>query len=604
MNQRSAQLEALLESLIDLPVDERRARLDADCADPDLRAEVEELLRHHDAEQQSPDFLQAVTDIIESPSPKAASVSTTKSPPASIGPYRIISRLGRGGMGTVYLAEHQHLRKQVALKLLPQDAMASAELVSRFRREMQSAGKLDHDNVVRASDAGESENGFFLAMERVDGPNLEELVAQHGPLSIADACEIARQAADGIAHAHDHGIIHRDIKPSNLMITADGRVKVVDFGLALLRDATTTALTGSQHVMGTIDYMSPEQATHNHSIDRRTDIYSLGATLYKLLTGSAPFEEDHPVNATQTLVSLATSQPLPIGERRTDLPAALATYIDRMLDPVPDNRPDSAAEISATLAPLAADHQLPSLVAGDGSHQSSAPVITPAQSVRRARSRREAVWTGLIALIIVGIAGWWFLAPDDSGEEWRTTSNQRSSVISAGRIRPQTRTVAAWPTLQCWTTEPIDQLGPVIDRMYQLCEQLELVPADEFVTLAYLDGDLNAETWQAAVTTVQILIRLNNEPTVSAAELRAAAEELDLQRARVDAQASEEVWITKPKGLSYEDSTELWTALEQDFADKFPSTSYTAVRERFSATDWESEIDYSALQTELIIPLD
>lgn len=607
MADRASQLESLLESLIDLSAEERSARLDAECPAPDLRAEVEELLRHHDAEQTTPDFLRAVTDVLETP-PRPVMTDATIAPTSTtIGPYRILRHLGRGGMGTVYLAEHQHLKKQVALKLLPYSAVASDELISRFRREMQSTGLLDHDNVVRASDAGEADSGCFLVMERVDGPNLEELVRQQGPLAVADACEIIRQAADGIEHAHQHGIIHRDIKPSNLMINRQGRVKVVDFGLAQLRDAAATALTGSQHVMGTIDYMSPEQATHNYPIDRRTDVYSLGATLYKLLTGAAPFEEEGREHVTQTLLSLATSQALPIGERRTDLPAALAAFIDRMLAPVPDARPESASEVSDMMSRFSSEHQLQKLVSDPATDHVPASVITPAGSVRRARFRRQTVWTIVAAMLAAVALSWMFL--DDKPESTfdalpDSTSAADAEAVRAGRIRPQSRAVAAWPVLHCWTREPVDQLGPVIDRIYQLCEQLELTPADNKVTLAYLEGDLEASTWESGATTIEIRIRLYDRPGVSTAELIEAAESLDLQRIGIRERAVEEVWLQKPVGITYLESTALWTALEQFVIEHHPSATFDTMLERLQADEWNADINYTELESELIIPVE
>src|SRR5688572_22053119 len=204
--------------------------------------------------------------------------------------YRLVARLGQGGMGTVYRALHSRLGKVVAVKVLPPDLM-QADAVSRFQREMRAVGKLHHPNIVQAFDAGEHEGTHFLVMECVDGCDLHSLVKQRGPLSIADACEIVRQAAVGLQHAHQHGLVHRDIKPSNLMLSEEGQVKLLDLGLALIQGPTNQGgdLTMACQVMGTPDFVAPEQASDSHSVDIRADIYSLGCTLYYLLSGAPPY---------------------------------------------------------------------------------------------------------------------------------------------------------------------------------------------------------------------------------------------------------------------------------------------------------------------------
>src|SRR5205085_11414758 len=184
--------------------------------------------------------------------------------------------------GTVYKAEHTRLRRLVAIKLLSADRTQSPSAVARFDREMHAIGGLDHPNIVRALDAGEHEGKHFLVMEFVAGDDVSALLARLGPVPVADACEIVRQAALGLQHAHQAGLVHRDIKPGNLMLTPDGVVKVLDLGLALLSQPAETGreLTGSGQVMGTLDYMAPEQGDDMHGVDIRADVYSLGATLY------------------------------------------------------------------------------------------------------------------------------------------------------------------------------------------------------------------------------------------------------------------------------------------------------------------------------------
>ena len=208
------------------------------------------------------------------------------------GQYELEELIGQGGMGMVYRARHVKLDRRVAFKVLPHTSPAHEHLVQRFEREMQAVGRLQHPNIVQAFDADEIEGIHYLAMEYVDGPDLSALLRKHGTFPVADACEVVRQAAVGLQHAYENGLVHRDVKPGNLMLDRSGTVKLLDLGLALLQTnplAGSAELTSTGQLMGTVDYMAPEQAENTHDVDIRADIYSLGATLYALLTGAAPF---------------------------------------------------------------------------------------------------------------------------------------------------------------------------------------------------------------------------------------------------------------------------------------------------------------------------
>ncbi len=193
-------------------------------------------------------------------------------------------------MGTVYLALHEPLRKRVAIKLLSTRPFRNDEYTSRFQREIRAAGALDHPSIISATDAGQVGSIHYLVMEYIDGMDLSRLTRLTGPLSIADACSMMASVALGLSHAHMAGIVHRDIKPSNLMLSRTGQVKILDFGLAQtsMWDEAAAELTTVGQLMGTIDYMAPEQAERAESVDYRADLYSLGATLFKLLCGRAP----------------------------------------------------------------------------------------------------------------------------------------------------------------------------------------------------------------------------------------------------------------------------------------------------------------------------
>jgi len=309
--------------------------------------------------------------------------------------YRLLEKLGEGGMGAVYRALHTKLDRIVALKVLSRDRMRNQAAVARFEREMKAIGKLDHPNIVAALDASEADGVHYLVMEFVDGLDLKRLVQRRGPLAVADACELVRQAAVGLAHANQYGMVHRDIKPSNLMLML-GRtgsssshedlerrpaalVKVLDLGLALLQeqhvDDAEGDLTSLGQMMGTLDYMAPEQGTNSHEVDIRADIYSLGATLYKLLTGRAPLA-GIPYRLPVTKLMAIVSEPVPpLREARDEVPEPLAEIVHRMLAKTPEERFATPADVAAALAPFAGDHRIQELL--------TAPVSEPATIQRR-----------------------------------------------------------------------------------------------------------------------------------------------------------------------------------------------------------------------------
>ncbi len=295
--------------------------------------------------------------------------------------YRILEKIGQGGMGAVYKALHTRLDKVVAIKVLPADRMRDEHAVERFDREMKAVGRLEHPNIVQARDAGETDGRHYLVMEYVAGVDLSSLVAKYGPLPIAEACALVRQAAEGLQFVHQNGMVHRDIKPSNLMVTHEAQVKILDLGLALLHESKkgtgpicrngpegaahklepspfSTQLTSAGQIMGTLDYMAPEQCDDSHQVDIRADIYSLGATLYKLLVGRGPFEEDRLDTPIKKMMAL-TGEPIPaIQKLRADVPRPLVQVVTRMLARDPDRRFATPAEVATALAPWAESHDL------------------------------------------------------------------------------------------------------------------------------------------------------------------------------------------------------------------------------------------------------
>ncbi|WP_339687859.1 protein kinase domain-containing protein [Gimesia maris] len=289
--------------------------------------------------------------------------------PEEMRDYQILEQIGAGGMGIVYRALHKRLKREVVIKVLNKKMSDDPSAVLRFEREMEAIGSLNHAHIVAAHDAGEVEGTHYLVMEYVDGVNVSQLSKRLKQLSVADACEIVRQTAEALEFAHKQALIHRDIKPANLMITQQGVVKVLDLGLARLlnQDKQEAELTTTGQIMGTVEYMAPEQAESMMDVDYRADIYSLGVTLYKLLAGTSPyrFEEQEPV---WKRLQKITSQPtIPLTEIRADLPAPLVELVSRMLERKPESRPASMAEIAVCLKPLCEGSHLEQLISADAS---------------------------------------------------------------------------------------------------------------------------------------------------------------------------------------------------------------------------------------------
>lgn len=270
----------------------------------------------------------------------------------TIGPYHIQSKLGVGGMGIVYLAEHKKMGRRVAIKILPEDRLKDQLAVERFYREARSVATLDHVNIVKAHDVNEHEGCHYLVMEYVDGTNLQKLVEKKGFLPWKAVCNILIQVCRGLQHAHERSFVHRDIKPANLLLEKSGQVKILDFGLARSlekRDDNLTAdLSEGKDVQGSIDFVSPEQAIANAAIDIRADIYSLGATAHVLLTGQSPV---HGTPA-QKLVQHQLQMPTPVHHIRPEIPVALSEIVTRMLAKQPSQRFSTPDEVISALRSL------------------------------------------------------------------------------------------------------------------------------------------------------------------------------------------------------------------------------------------------------------
>ncbi|MEZ6129748.1 MAG: protein kinase [Planctomycetaceae bacterium] len=299
--------------------------------------------------------------------------------------YRVLEPLGRGGMGVVYKAQHRMMDRIVALKVIDSRLIDNPQMIDRFRNEVKAAALLNHANIVRAYDAEQAGSLHFLVMEYVDGISLAELIQRKGPLPAEQALGVVRKVAHGLQHAYQHGMVHRDIKPQNIMVTRTGKVRILDFGLArfarerehsaattdadpdsiLQRTAESLTLVGS--ILGTPDYIAPEQVMDAHQADTRADIYSLGCTGYFLLTGRPPFPDG---TAVQKLMAHRDQTPIPVTELRADVSPEITSLIERMMARDPDHRFQTPLEVATAIhdlntASTSSDAAVKSEAAGD-----------------------------------------------------------------------------------------------------------------------------------------------------------------------------------------------------------------------------------------------
>ncbi len=287
-----------------------------------------------------------------------------------LGRYKLLRLLGTGGMGRVFLAEHTYLKRPVALKLLT-DADADSPRLRRFFRESQAVAALNHPHICGVYDFDTDGRFHFLVQEYLEGPDLQQLVEREGPLPIAQAVRYTIQAAQALDHAHRHGMIHRDVKPANLMLNARGELKLLDLGVVRWHRCGDPTLTADQaiQIIGTVDYLPPEQFVDVHNVDARADQYALGCTLYFLLTGRPPFDRG---SQQQRIIAHQTQQPPSLSALRPQIPPALAEVVARLMAKQPDERYASAAEVASALEHLALAEPVPAVAA-----QANVPAATP-----------------------------------------------------------------------------------------------------------------------------------------------------------------------------------------------------------------------------------
>jgi serine/threonine protein kinase/putative intracellular protease/amidase len=404
--------------------------------------------------------------------------------------YRVLGLIGTGGMGAVYKAQHRLMERLVALKVISPQFLQNEAAVERFRREFRAVARLSHPNIVAAYDAEQAGDLHFLVMEFVEGLSLDQLVAQRGPLPVRQACHLIRQAALGLAHILERGMVHRDIKPQNLMVSRQGKLKILDCGLARLAaepHADPASREGRQRggqtqagvVLGTPDYMAPEQSIDAASADIRSDLYSLGCTLYFALTGQPVFPQG---SAVEKLLAHAQREPTPISSLRPDLPPELVRILQRMLAKDPAQRYQTPAEVAADLAPLAdADSVEPQAVRAVAEDSTPAPLsslpatlapelppvvpaIRPAGVTgkpRRGLPFVAAIVLGLGALAAILLCAW-LLQPDP----------QPASGASSAPAGPPRKVLMVIPRRGLWLADYADVKNSLVQEHH-----LEVVTA-------------------------------------------------------------------------------------------------------------------------------
>ena len=286
----------------------------------------------------------------------------------TIGKYKLLERIGVGGMGQVFLCEHLFMKRRVAIKVLPPAKAEQPAALGRFYREARAAGSLEHPNIVRTHDIDQDGNLHFIVMEYVDGSNLLDVVKKFGPMDISRATDYIRQVADGLQFAHSAGLIHRDVKPGNVLIDRSGQAKLLDMGLARFYNDQADNLTvkyDDKIVLGTADYVAPEQVANSHGVDTRADIYALGASYYFMLAGHPPFPSG---TVSQKLLWHRTKEPTPIRQVRPEVSEGIAKVLVRMMAKDPNARYQTPGEVAADLArlapgavPLPVDDEMPVL---------------------------------------------------------------------------------------------------------------------------------------------------------------------------------------------------------------------------------------------------
>jgi eukaryotic-like serine/threonine-protein kinase len=429
--ERYKQIKSIFQLAVDLPHSEQGIFLEKVCSgDEDMRREVEDLLSSNGRVKDSIEVIASEVAATMLAEPQSESLSGQR-----IGAYEIIDQIGRGGMGEVYLAQDSRLGRKVALKLLPSQFVGDKRRVLRFEQEARAISTLNHPNIITIFDAGQVEDIYFIATEYIDGRTLRAELKEKSRLPIRDALRITMQIADALSTAHEVGILHRDIKPENVMVRRDGIVKVLDFGLAKMSESalpdndtgaappSNSYLSEAGAVFGTVKYMSPEQA-RGQSVDARTDIFSLGITLYEILTGRQPFAAAAMVDQ---IAKLLTTEPVPLMQLAPEIPTELQHVVQQALSKEREGRQRTIDEFARQLKRIEEELLFKDrLVVTGGSPAAVAGESRPAGRFPAWLSRRSLIAIG--AIIIATLLG--------SPHAWRLMKSNTAPAAAVSEFDP------------------------------------------------------------------------------------------------------------------------------------------------------------------------
>jgi Protein kinase domain len=512
----------------------------------------------------------------------------------TIGPYLLLDRLGEGGNGQVFKARHQAMQRVVALKILREELLADAEAVGRFYREIEVVSQIAHPNIVHAYDAGPIGASLVLAMEYIDGVDLDRLIRESGPLPVPQACAYIQQAARGLQHAHDKGLVHRDIKPSNLIVAsgqcpvaskavASGQrpaagkdrrtvtsslttVKILDLGLARLqqpvlgsRTTDLTMLSGSSVTQGTPDYMAPEQALDFHSAGVPADIYSLGCTFYYLLTGQPPYPNS---SIAQKLMAHQQSEPQAMGELRKRLPPDVLAVLNKMIAKEPRNRYASAGQVADALtAPVppgrTAESTMKVYLGGDTTRVAALPVDKPAAA--GGSRRRLALW--LAGAVVLGMLGVWGLA--SSSRTSPAPKTERAATGPAPTVEEPSRGPLVTVTTVS-TGKPYDSKTAIVGQTYWIDRVYKIVTISPGLDGATLVRGANSD--KNVVSPAHLTLTLGQPATVYIA--------YDKRGQKLPAWLDDGTWQLTGETLSASDGDVLASPMRV-YARRFPAGAVT-----------------------------
>ena len=491
--ERWERVETIYHDALQRPPETRHAFLDQACdGDGEVRREVDSLLSF---DGQAERFIE--TPAMEIAARALASGENSTSPPDSIkniGPYQLLSQIGQGGSGDVYLAVDTRLDRKVALKLMAADFTGDTERISRFRQEARTTSTLNHPNIVTIFEIGEADNRHYIATEYVEGETLRARLASHF-LETKETLSIATQLVDALAAAHDAGIIHRDIKPENIIVRRDGLVKVLDFGIAKLTSPNANAhadhlTTRTGMVLGTAAYMSPEQA-RGQKVDHRTDIFSVGVLLFEMLSGQKPFEGE---TWSDVMAAVLVKEPPRLDSIAPQVSAALRRIVERCLEKTPEKRFQSAGDLGFALREFANSYATQQIKAAETAGLQSPPWQTS-----------SIVWVAAVIAVLVLFAGGALLS-------WRPWAKQEEKPATQATKGPGSGAVTDTSNITQLTW--LDRSGNVLDTIGDPGEYSgpALSPAEDRIVIALNDSQTETrDLWILSGKPVQ-RIRLTFDP--------------------------------------------------------------------------------------------